>query len=126
MNMKFKSVLFSFLLMIGLGSLPVFAQGLSPHQIDSVVEKTMKTFNVPGMAVSVIKDGEIVSEKTYGIRSIETEKPVDKNTLFGVASNTKAFTTAALAQLIDEDKLEWDTKVSDIIPEFKLYNPYVT
>lgn len=126
MTIKFKSVLLLFLLSIGITNLPVFAQGLSPHQIDSLVEKTMKTFNVPGMAVSVIKDGEIISEKAYGIQSIETKKPVDKNTLFGVASNTKAFTTAALAQLIDAGKLEWDTKVNDIIPEFKLYNPYVT
>lgn len=124
--MKSKSVLLLFLLTIGVGSFPIFAQGLSPHQIDSLVEKTMKTFNVPGMAVSVIKDGEIIAEKAYGIRSIETEKPVDKNTLFGVASNTKAFTTAAIAQLIDAGKLEWDTKVTDVIPEFKLYNPYVT
>jgi len=124
--MKFNALLFSLLLMIGIGSFPIVAQGLSPHQIDSVVAKSMETFNVPGMAVSVIKDGEIILEKTYGIRSIETEKPVDKNTIFGVASNTKAFTTAALAQLVDEGELEWDTKVTDIIPEFKLYNPYVT
>src|SRR5690625_6541199 len=107
MNMKFNALLFSLLLMIGIGSFPIVAQGLSPHQIDSVVAKSMETFNVPGMAVSVIKDGEIILEKTYGIRSIETEKPVDKNTIFGVASNTKAFKSAALAKLVDEGVLEW-------------------
>src|SRR5699024_6703029 len=52
--------------------------------------------------------------------------PVNTQTLFGIASNTKAFTTAALAQLVDAGKISWDTKVRKIIPEFKLYAPYVT
>src|SRR5690606_23073188 len=100
------------------------AQALSGSQIDSVVQKTMDTFNVPGMAVSVLKDGKIYHKNTYGVRSIKTGAKVNENTLFGVASNTKAFTTAALGQLVDKSKLEWDTKVTDIIPEFKLYDPY--
>src|SRR5699024_2012943 len=99
---------------------------LSAPQIDSVVQKSMKTFNVPGMAVAVIKDGKIVSRKAYGIRSVKTQKPVNTKTLFGVASNTKAFTTAALAQLVDEGKIKWDTKVRSIIPEFTLYAPFVS
>jgi CubicO group peptidase (beta-lactamase class C family) len=114
------------LLLFLLTSLSGFSQGLSSTQIDSLVKKSMKTFNVPGMAVAVIKDGKIVSKKGYGIRSVNTEKPVNTKTLFGVASNTKAFTSAALAQLIDDGKLKWDTKVTTIIPEFQLYNPYVT
>lgn len=114
-------LLFLFLLF----SISSFAQ-LTSKQIDSVVKKSMKTFKVPGMAVAVVKDGRIISKKGYGIRSIQTQKPVDTHTLFGIASNTKAFTTAALAQLVDAGKLDWDTKVTDIIPEFKLYAPYVT
>ncbi len=104
---------------------PSFAQ-LTTVQIDSVVNKTMTTFNVPGMAVAVVKDGKTVHQNAYGIRSVKTQKPVTLNTLFGIASNTKAFTTAAIAQLVDAEKLSWDTKVTDIIPEFKLYDPYVT
>lgn len=104
----------------------VFAQSLSNTQIDSIVNKTMTTFNVPGIAVAVLKDGEIIHQQGYGVRSLEKGGEVDENTLFGVASNTKAFTSAALARLIDEGKLEWDTKVTDIIPEFKLYDSYVT
>lgn len=100
--------------------------GLGDKQIDSLVEKTMKTFNVPGIAVAVLKDGKIVHLKGYGTRSLEKGGKVDENTLFGVASNTKAFTSAALGKLIDEGKLSWDTHVTDIIPEFKLYDPYVT
>ena len=104
----------------------VKAQELSSRQIDALVQKTMKTFDVPGMAVAVLKDGKIYHKNTYGVSSLKTNAAVNENTLFGVASNTKAFTTAALAQLIDDNKMKWDTKVTDIIPEFKLHDPYVT
>jgi len=102
------------------------AQVLTSKQIDSVVEKTLTTFNVPGIAVAVIKDGKVVHAKGYGVRSIKTNIQTDENTLFGVASNTKAMTAALLGMLVDEHKITWDTKVTDIIPEFKLYDPYVT
>ena len=102
------------------------AQVLTSKQIDSVVEKTLSTFNVPGIAVSVIKDGKVVHLKGYGVRSIKTNQKVDENTLFGVASNTKAFTAAALGMLVDEKKITWDTKVTDVIPEFKMYDAFVT
>ncbi len=104
----------------------LFAQALSSTQIDSLVRKTMETFDVPGMAVAVLKDGKIYHKNTYGIRSVKSKAPVDENTLFGVASNTKAFTTAALGQLVDQGKMSWDSKVNDLIPEFKLYDSYVT
>ncbi|QED36649.1 serine hydrolase [Antarcticibacterium arcticum] len=103
-----------------------WGQGLSTDQIDNLVQKTMKTFDVPGMAVAVLKDGKVLHMKGYGTRSLEKGGKVDENTLFGVASNTKAMTAAALAILIDQGKLEWDTKVTEVIPEFKLYDPYVT
>lgn len=102
------------------------AQVLTSKQIDSVAEKTLSTFNVPGVAVAVIKDGKVIHSKGYGIRSIKNNLKVDENTLFGVASNTKAMTAASLGMLVDEKKITWDTKVTDVIPEFKLYDPYVT
>ena len=102
------------------------AQGLSDKELDSLVQKTMETFNVPGIAVAVLKDGKIQHMQGYGTRSLQKGGTVNEKTLFGVASNTKAFTSAALGKLVDEGKLEWDTKVTEIIPEFKLYNPYVT
>lgn len=94
--------------------------------IDSLIRKTCQTFNVPGIAVGVVKDGKIVYTGSYGVRSLKTGKGVDENTLFGVASNSKAFTAAALAILVDEGKLGWDDKVRDHIPEFVLYDPWVT
>lgn len=102
------------------------AQILTSKQIDSVVEKTLATFNVPGIAVAVIKDGKVIHAKGYGVRSIKNNLKVDENTLFGVASNTKAITAAALGMLVDEKKIAWDTKVTDVIPEFKMYDAYVT
>ena len=119
---KTLSISFLFILL----NFSLFAQCLTGLQIDSIVQKTMKTFDVPGMAVAVLKDGKVYHKNTYGIRSIKTGAEVNENTLFGVASNTKAFTTAALGQLVDNGKLTWDTKVTDIIPEFKLYDSYVT
>ncbi len=99
---------------------------LSSAQIDALVEKTLTAFNVPGIAVAVVKDGQVVHSKGYGIKSILTKQKVDENTLFGIASNSKAFTTAALAILVDEGKIKWDDKVTQYIPEFKMYNEYVT
>ena len=102
------------------------AQPLNTTAIDSLVERTLRTFEVPGIAVCVIKDGKVIHSKGYGVRSLNTRQPVDENTLFGIASNSKAFTTAALGMLVDEGKLDWDDKVRKYIPEFKLFDPYVT
>ncbi len=94
--------------------------------IDSLVENARNKFSVPGIAVAVVRDGKIVHIKGYGIRSLNTRLPVDENTLFGIASNTKAFTAFALGILVDEGKISWDDKVRKWIPEFKMYSPYVT
>ena len=107
-------------------SLSLFAQPITSPQIDSLVEKTMKIFDVPGIAVAIVKDGKIIHEKGYGVTSLNTMQKMNEHTRFGIASNSKAFTTAALGILVDEGKLNWDDKVTDYIPEFKLYAPYVT
>ncbi len=101
-------------------------QPLSPRQIDRLTKRVIKEFSVPGIAVAVVKDDSIIHLKGYGVRSIATHEKTDVNTLFAIASITKAFTVAALGILIDEGKLTWETKVIDIIPEFRLYNAYVT
>lgn len=102
------------------------AKVISSAQIDALVERTMKTFNVPGISVAVIKDDQVVHSRGYGVRSLQTNLPMTEHTLVGIASNSKAFTAAALAILVDEKKLRWNTRVTSVIPEFKLYNPYVT
>lgn len=99
---------------------------ITASEIDALAERTRTTFNVPGIAIAVIKDGKIIHEKGYGESSIITKEKVNEHTLFGVASNSKAFTASALAMLIDEGKLNWDDKVIKYIPNFKMYNDYVT
>lgn len=120
-----KKILFAFIIL----SSSIFsskAQIITSAEIDALVERTLKTFDVPGIAVAVIKDDKVIHAKGYGVRSLKTQQKVNENTLFGIASNSKAYTAAALGMLVDEKKITWDTKVTDIIPEFKLYNPYVT
>lgn len=102
------------------------AQVITSAQIDSVAKLTLSTFNVPGIAIAVVKDGKVIHAKGYGVRSLDTKQPVNEHTLFGIASNSKAFTSASLGILVDEGKITWDDKVSDYIPEFKMYSPYVT
>ncbi len=111
---------------ITLASFTAFGQNISNQAIDQVTENAMKTFDVPGISVAVIKDGTIVHSKGYGVKSLKTGEKVQSNTNFGIASNSKAFTAAALAILVDEGKIKWDDKVITHIPEFKMYNDYVT
>jgi CubicO group peptidase (beta-lactamase class C family) len=102
-----------------------FAQ-ITEKEVDELTERTMKTFNVPGIAVAIVKDGKVVLAKGYGVTNIKTKQKVDANTLFGIASNSKAFTAVALAILVDEGKINWDDKVIKYLPDFKMYNDYVT
>ena len=113
------------LLITLLTSCTAFSQ-ITEKQIDEVAENTLKAFNVPGVAVAVVKDGKIIHSKGYGVKSIVKKDKVDGNTLFGVASNSKAFTTAAIAMLVDAGKMSWDDKVIKHLPNFKMYNDYVT
>jgi len=86
----------------------------------------MKTFEVPGLGLAVVKDGQVVLAKGYGVKKLGEPAPVDAQTLFGIASNTKLFTAVALGTLVDEGKISWDSRVVDYLPEFMMYDPYVT
>ena len=109
----------------GLHTTSVFSQ-VDSQEIDSLVMRAMEKFTVAGVAVAVVKDGKVIHEKGYGIQSIATNKKVTEHTNFGIASNSKAFTTTALAILVEEGKLSWTDKVIDYIPEFKMHDDYVT
>jgi CubicO group peptidase (beta-lactamase class C family) len=97
-----------------------------PQELDGVAARVLKEFDVPGLAVAIVKDGKVALSKGYGVRKLGESTPVDANTLFGIASNTKAFTSAALAMLVDEGKITWDDPVTKHLPSFQLYDPYVT
>ncbi|WP_434988338.1 serine hydrolase [Xanthomonas melonis] len=95
------------------------------QQFDAQVERVRKQFDVPGIAVAIVKDGEIVLERGYGVRETGKPEPVQADTLFAIASNTKAFTAASLSILADEGKLSLDDRVIEHLPWFRMSDPYV-
>ena len=123
-----KHKIYSLLLILLIFPVFIFAQSLDEKlkEIDAYAEKTRADWNVPGMAIGIVKDNKVIFAKGYGVREIGKPEKVDENTLFAIASNSKAFTTASLAILIDEGKIKWDDKVSKYLTDFELYDPYVT
>ena len=102
------------------------AQTAPLPDLDSYVARTLKTFDVPGLSIAIVKDGKVILAKGYGVRKLGAPAGVDENTLFGIGSNTKAFTTAALASLVDAHKISWDDPVYQRLPGFQMYDPYVS
>lgn len=97
-----------------------------PKNLDEYVESVQKAFEVPGIALAIVKDGKVVVAKGYGVRKMGEAARVDEHTLFGIASNSKAFTATALGILVEEGKIEWDAPVIRYLPWFRLSDPYVT
>lgn len=94
--------------------------------VDRYCEKSRKEWNLPGMAVAVVRNDSVIMMRGYGVRTIGTSDPVDDRTLFAIASLSKAFTAASLGMLVDRGTLTFDAKVSDLLPQFQLYDPYAT
>lgn len=108
---------------------PSLARAQDPTPVDdfdAYVDNVRKTFDVPGIAVAIVKDGKVVLAKGYGTRDIAGGQPVGADTLFAIASNTKAFTAASLEMLADDGKLKMDDRVIDHLPWFQMSDPYVT
>ena len=99
---------------------------VAPADLDAYVARVMKTFEVPGLSLAVVKNGQVVVAKGYGVRKLGDTAPVDAKTNFGIASNTKVMTATALGILVDEGKLRWDAPVIDYLPWFQMYDPFVT
>ena len=102
------------------------AQARPPADLDSFVARSMKTFDVPGIAVAIVKDGKVVMAKGYGVRKLGEASPVNERTLFAIGSVSKSFTAAALGMLVDEGKMKWDDPVIKHLPNFLLKDPFVT
>ncbi len=96
------------------------------QQLDETIERVRAEFDVPGIAVAVVKDGEVVLERGWGVRELGKPEPVGPDTLFAIASNTKAFTATALNLLAEEGKLRMDDRVIEHLPSFRMSDPYVT
>ncbi len=94
--------------------------------LDIYAERSLTEWNVPGIAVCVVKDGKVVVQKSYGIREFGKKEKVDENTLFMIGSNSKAFTATALAMLEEQGKCTLKDKVIDWVPNFKMKDPWIT
>lgn len=117
---------FSFLFIFLLCSAAVSGQSRKISELDKYFAEALKKWEVPGMAIGIVNDGQVVLLKGYGVREAGKDDPVDANTLFAVASNTKSFTATALGMLVDEGRIAWDDPVTNYLPWFRLYDPYVT
>ncbi|MFT4198597.1 MAG: serine hydrolase [Pseudoxanthomonas sp.] len=112
-------------------ALPAQAQGPTPlparlQDFDHYVDQVREQFDVPGIAVAIVKDGQVVLARGYGVKEIGKPERVGPDTLFAIASNTKAFTAASLQILADEGKLDMDDRVVERLPGFRMADPYIT
>jgi CubicO group peptidase (beta-lactamase class C family) len=115
------AIIMSFVANAQTDTIPSFVK----DSMDNYVNKALADWQMPGVAVCVIKNGKVVVMKGYGVKEVNTNDKVDENTLFFIGSNTKAFTGTALAMLDADKKLSLDDKVQKWLPDFKLYDPWV-
>jgi CubicO group peptidase (beta-lactamase class C family) len=90
--------------------------------LDTYIQQGLKDWNIPGLAIAIVKDGKVVVMKGYGVRDVQTKEPVDENTLFQIASNSKLFTATSIAQLAYDKKLSLDDKITKYIKDYRLYD----
>lgn len=122
----FKYPIISIILMLFISVNFAIAQDAPLQGFDDYVNKSIKDWEVPGVAIAVVKDDKIIFAKGYGVRELGKTDAVTPNTMFAIGSSSKAFTSAALAMLVDEGKVKWNDPVSKYLPSFQLFDPYVT
>lgn len=104
----------------------IYGQSPDLNRLDNYLKQVTKDWGIPGMTVGIVKDGELIFAKGYGIKEVGKNDAPDQNTLYAIASNSKAFTSAVIALLVQEGKLNWDDKVQKHLPYFELYDPYIS
>ena len=90
------------------------------NEVEAFIHRSMQTWNVPGLGLTIVEGDRSLLVKGYGIREAGKPEPVDEHTLFAIGSNTKAFTATAIGLLVQQGKLNWDDPVTKYVPEFKL------
>lgn len=111
------------LLLLTLSFVRISAQNADTAALDAVMEDALKYWQTPGAAVLVVRDGQVAYLKGFGVRDTKTGQPVTPDTVFAIGSTTKAFTTAAMAMLVDQEKMKWDDPVTNHLPSFRLADP---
>lgn len=95
-------------------------------KLDTTFQNVYSEWNIPGVSVAIVKDGETIFSKGYGVKEVGKNDKVDGNTLYAIASNSKAFTSAMIATLVQDGKLDWNDKVQTYIPYFEIYDPMIS
>ncbi len=101
-------------------------QTINKDSLDIFTKKLMLDFDIPGLAIGIVKSDTVYYANAYGIIDSNNQKEIDINTNFGIGSITKSFTALSLAILVNKEKISWDDKVIEYLPDFKLYNENVT
>jgi CubicO group peptidase (beta-lactamase class C family) len=126
---KYPKSAFATILVISLLLLGIPEANGQPKELNKLevyLENAMIEWNIPGVAIGVVKDDKVVYARGFGVREIKKKEPVDANTVFAIASNTKIFTALALGLLVQEGKISWDDPVLKYHKEFQMYDPMVT
>jgi len=115
-------------ILVGIATTPTFlgAQQSAPAGLDAYVEKAIREWQVPGLAIAVVKNDSVVVAKGYGVRELGKPERVDEHTLFAIGSCTKAFGAATVAMLVQDGKLNWDDRAQQHLPWLQLWDPWVT
>ncbi len=121
-----KKLLFAFLFLTIINQLKAQNISFIKDSLESYIQKGLKDWDIPGLAIVIIKDGQVVLQKGFGMRNIKSKEPVDENTLFMIASNTKLFTGTALALLEQRGKLSLNDKITKYFPDFALWDSATT
>lgn len=119
-------VVLSALLVVANSSARAARSADAVSDLDAFITKALADYKVPGAAVAVVQDGKVILAKGYGVRDNTKPEKVDENTIFQLASVTKSLTGAAVASVVDEGKLDWDTPVTTYLPEFVASDSYMT
>lgn len=122
-SIRYAQILF---IIIIVSATSVFSQNGPLDGLDKQLEQIRKDWEIPGLAVGIVQDDVLIYAKGFGVRELGKPGKVDEQTLFAVASNSKAFTATILGILVDEGKLDWDDRVIDYLPEFQMADAYVT
>ena len=116
----------SMLVVLVLVAVQAVAAQVPGAEFEEYVNKAIKDWGVPGVAIAIVKDDRVVFAKGFGVRELNKPEPVDEHTLFAIGSSSKAFTAASIAMLVDEGKLKWDDPATKHLPGFQLFDPYST
>lgn len=109
-----------------LAAAPALAHAAPPAGFEAHVDELRKARGAPGATVAIVENGQVTLAKGFGVRGLKDPRPVDADTIFQIGSVSKAFTAATLATLVDDGKLAWDKPVIDYMPDFRMYDAWVT